>query len=485
MEIINVLLVEDEEYDVRRIENTLHPFSDRICIRNILSTGEDTLAALNQEPEKYDVIILDYQISGSLHGKELVLKIKAIDDTLQVIIITKMTLNQTDLSLANEMLESGAFWFGTKNPSDIEDFIYHPTDFILAITNAVEKRKLEQANKRILRKNEASNRLLQNNIHFLMKKWSILGNSEETKLLLDIIQRYASAEANLLITGESGTGKELVARNIHYLSERRYENFITVNCSAIPTELMESELFGYEKGSFTDARHEKIGLFEQAHMGTLFLDEVGDLPLGLQAKLLRVLETGEIDKIGRKKSYSVNVRVLSATNKDLQQMITEKQFREDLFYRLNILNINISPLRKRKTDILFLLGHYMEKYSGEFHTNIPLINEEGRQCLIEYSWPGNVRHLKNFVQRILLMNLKEAGRDSIRQCIEIWDHDQRPDLFTKAPQIVKPLWQAEFEFRKNYCEYVRTNSKNDAEAAVKLGMARSNFHRLLKELGLK
>ncbi len=483
---INILVVEDEEFDVKRIRETLQPFEETMCIREIVSSGKDTLKLIKNNKHLFDVIILDYQISGGLHGEELIEEIKKIDNTLQVIVITKMTINQTDLEFATQLIESGASWFGTKNPTDI-DYIYQPTDFVLAIKNAYDKRKLE-IEKELLRKEHTSSRSkLESNIQEMINRYTLIGESAGMRAIKNSIENYATTDANVLIFGESGTGKELAARNIHYLSQRKFENFVTVNCSAIPNELIESELFGYEKGAFTDAKGEKAGLFEQANGGTIFLDEVSELPLLAQAKLLRVLENGEIDKIGRKKRYEVNVRVIAASNKNLEALMRERQFREDLFYRLNILNIQLPPLRERKDDIMLLLKNFMEKSSDEFHVFIPEINDEGIKFLSGFHWPGNVRQLKNVVQRLVLMGTGAIGLDEVEAALGIKNQATFGGYITPvySKEEMPHLREAELEFRKRFVQFVRKNSRNDSEAARKLGIARSNFHRLCKELGLK
>jgi two-component system, NtrC family, response regulator AtoC len=483
---INILVVEDEAFDVNRIQLTLKPFQEIMCIKEIVSSGKDTLKLIKDNKHLFDVIILDYQISGGLHGEELIEEIKKIDNTIQVIVITKMTINQTDLQFATQLIESGASWFGTKNPTDI-DYIYQPTDFILAIKNAYEKRKLE-IEKEILRKEHTNSQSkLQSNIEKILNRYNLIGESYAMKAIKHSIETYAKTDANVLIFGESGTGKELVARNIHYISQRKFENFIAVNCSAIPNDLIESELFGYEKGAFTDAKEEKAGLFEQANNGTIFLDEVSELPLIAQAKLLRVLENGEIEKIGRKKNYSVNVRVIAATNKNIEVLMKEKRFREDLYYRMNILNIRIAPLRERKDDIPKLLFNFIDKTCNEFHIYPPKISEEALKFITDFEWPGNIRQLKNVVQRLILMNSTIIGIDEVETSLGINNQSAfggyTLPIYSKEDLPI--LKEAELEFRKRFVQFVRNNSRTDSDAANKLGIARSNFHRLCKELGLK
>lgn len=477
---INLLLIEDEEFDVRRIKATLNPFRERIVIADIVSTGEDAISALEQG-SNFDVAILDYQISGGLYGERLIKRLKQIDPSLQIIVITKMTINQTDLHFANQMLASGAYWFGTKYPSDIEDFIYQPTDFILTIMNAAEKRQLEQ-------ERVASDRRLERKIARIVQERPMLGDSPAIVRVREHISKFATTHANVMVSGESGTGKELIARNIHYQSPRRIENFVTVNCAAIPDELIESELFGFVKGAFTGAKEDKLGLFEQANHGTIFLDEISELPFQAQAKLLRVLETGEVDKIGRKKSHKVDVRVISATNKDIKELMEHNHFREDLYYRLNILSIQAPPLRERVQDIRLLVEYFVGYFCRDLSITIPSISDDAWSILEGYHWPGNVRQLKNVVQRMVILSSNDRiNKEVVGLALEVQGQDAVNALIKPVfnAEKILPLKEVEQSFRRQYFEFVRQHSKTDTEAAGKLGLAPPNFHRMCKELGLK
>ncbi|MDP3581630.1 MAG: sigma 54-interacting transcriptional regulator, partial [Ignavibacteria bacterium] len=289
---INILLVEDEDFDVRRVKNTISFYDTRIKIAEVVSNGMAALDLIRSNHDKYDVVIMDYQISGGLKGEELITRIKDIDPFIQIIVITKMTINITNYDFANNLLKAGAFWFCTKYPGNIEEYIYQPTDFILSIFNANEKKRLEKHRTR-------SDKKLSQSIENMLEAKRIIGESKPMIQLKESIERYSKSDVNILVYGASGTGKELVAWNIHLKSKRKYESFVPINCGSIPSELIESELFGYEKGAFTGANTNKSGLFEIAHNGTLFLDEVAELPLHAQVKLLRVLQEGEIEKIGR------------------------------------------------------------------------------------------------------------------------------------------------------------------------------------------
>jgi len=268
---IRILLIEDEEFDARRVKNTITYFQDKIQIVSIVSNGDAALKLLKDSPEDYDVIVMDYQIAGTLHGVELIKKIKELEDTIQIIVITKLTIDLTDLNFARALMDAGAFWYCTKYPNDIEEYIYQPTDFIMSIFNAFERKKLEEQRNK-------SNKKLNTKIEQILQSKQIISNSAEMEKVKYDIERLTTNEATVLITGPSGTGKELVAYNIHYKSKRKYENFVPINCGSLPNDLIESELFGYEKGSFTGAANQKEGLFQIADKGTLFLDEIAELP---------------------------------------------------------------------------------------------------------------------------------------------------------------------------------------------------------------
>jgi len=479
-DVIRLLIIEDEDFDVKRIQKTLEPLSGKIEVMDIVSNGKKALQTINESPPSFDVIIMDYQISGGVQGEELIREIKKIDETLQIVVITKMTVNQTDLHFANELLESGASWYGTKYPVDITDYIYQPTDFVLSIMNAFEKKQLAQ-------ERNQSRRKLDRNIRSILEQNPLVGDSRAMQEIKQQIENYAPSETNVLVTGESGTGKELVAMHLHYHSRRKYENLITVNCAAIPSELIESELFGFEKGSFTGAQSQKPGLFEQADGGTIFLDEVTELPMSAQAKLLRVLEVGEIDKIGRKQKYNVDVRVVAATNRDLDEVMDKNEFREDLYYRLNILQIEVPPLAERGGDIPQLLQHFLRYYSQDLSIPPPSITRDALALLENYQWPGNVRQVKNIVQRLLHIRVKEITEDLVQQSISRERKADPGDVISQSLKGAKiiPLREMESTFRKQYFQYVRERSNTDAEAAEKLGLAPSNFYRMCKEVGLK
>jgi len=479
---IQVLLIEDEEFDVRRVRSTLKPFEHQIEIRDVVSNGDSALELLEHHKEQYDIVIMDLQIAGGIMGELLIRAIKRIAPSHQIIVITKMTVNITDFDFANRLLQAGAFWYCTKYPSDIENYIYQPTDFILSIFNAYQRKKLEREKSR-------SEKKLLRNVEEMLSRAKILGVSEQIQKIRAQIKQLAVTDATVLISGASGTGKELVAVNIHYESKRKLENFVPINCGSIPDELIESELFGYEKGAFTGANANKRGLFEQANHGTVFLDEVAELPLTAQVKLLRVIQDGEIEKIGRiGEKVKVDVRIIAATNKVLQQEISAGRFREDLFYRLHVVPLELSPLKDRPDDILVLWEHFMRQMSIDMMKSTPVTEDAAFDVLKRYDWPGNVRELENVVQRMLLREEKIVTPKIIEEVLflrSLTPHTEQDAIFFQDSENASSLREMENIFRKKYFEFIRKHSSSDAEAARKLGLAPPNFHRMCKELGLK
>jgi two-component system, NtrC family, response regulator AtoC len=479
---INILLIEDEDYDVRRVMNTLKPFEDIMKVIDTVSNGKAALELLQNKRGQYHVAVMDYQIAGGIMGEALIQKIKEIDKSIQIIVITKMTINITDYNFANKLIKSGAFWYCTKYPGDIEDYIYQPTDFILSIFNAHEKCMLERERFRSYQK-------LHRNVEDILIQKKIVGESLLMSELKEEIKKFAHSNVNTLIRGSSGTGKELVAYNIHFSSNRKYENFIIINCGSLPSQLVESELFGYEKGAFTGADKKKLGLFEIANHGTIFLDEITELPLQAQVKLLRVIQDGEIEKIGRTEKFKVDVRIIAATNKNIEEEVKEKRFREDLYYRLNVLPIYVPDLKRRTSDIPLLIDYFLSNISIDMGKDKPEIPEETMKIFLNYEWPGNVRELKNVVQRMLFTaEASITTRQAIR-ALGILE-DLKPvnefgfgDVFN-AENIIS-LKDMEKILRERYFKFVRLNSNSDTDAANKLGLAPPNYYRMAKELGLK
>lgn len=324
------------------------------------------------DKEIFDLVITDLKMPD-IDGFQIVKKTKELSPDSIVLVITAYGTTES----AIEAMKLGAY-----------DYIQKPfknDEIRLVVKNALERHQLKK-----------ENNLLKNELEKKCSIKNIIGVSPAMKNMFTAIPKIAQSDANVLITGESGSGKELVAKAIYQNSLRKDNPYIAINCAAIPEGLLESELFGYMKGSFTGAATNKQGLFEQADKGTLFLDEIGDMPLTLQAKLLRVLEDGSFRRIGGMSDINVNVRILAATNKDLFKVINSGQFREDLYYRLNVLSIKIPPLRERKEDIPLLIDHFLHKCNGSHLKVAPLTMER----LVNYPWKGNVRELENIIQRL-------------------------------------------------------------------------------------
>ena len=477
---IKLLVIEDEEFDIKRIKRTIEAFEEKIKVIDVVNNGEEAIRLVSEKKGLYDVVIMDFQISGRIRGEVLIKKLKSISPTIQIIVVTKMTIHISDFGFAKSLLDAGALWYCTKYPADIEDYIYQPTDFILNIFNAYEKKQLELKNIKTKKK------FIQKINDILVEK-EIIGSSEYIKNIKKQIEIYSQNNSTVLITGESGTGKELVAFNIHYRSGRKFEKFLSINCASLPETLLESELFGYEKGSFTGATESKKGIFESANNGTVFLDEIGELSLPAQAKLLRVLEYNEIDKIGKREKIKINVRVICATNKNLEEEVKKGKFRKDLFYRINVLFIKLKPLRERKEDIPELFDFFLKKYANEFGIESPTISDSVYKLLLEYDWPGNIRQLQNVVQRLLL-NYRGNVIKEDNLLVALGDNRLTYDnifTFDNQDREIKPLKYVEKEFRKKYFLFVRKNTKSDAEAARLLGLAPPNYYRMCKELGIK
>lgn len=480
--VIRVLLIEDEEFDVRRVLNTLRPFATQIAVRDVVADGQSALALLREHREAYDIVIMDFQIAGGLMGEQLIREIKKIEPSVQIIVVTKMTINIMDFEFASRLLQAGAFWYCTKYPGDIEDQIYQPTDFILSIFNAYQKQQLEREQTR-------SKKKLARTVESALEQKALIGSSAAIEDVRRQVRKCAESGANVMITGPSGTGKEFVAHNVHYQSSRKFESFVPINCGSIPADLVESELFGYEKGAFTGANARKLGLFEVAHHGTIFLDEIAELPHPAQVTLLRVLQDGEIEKIGRTGKIKVDVRIIAATNKDLGKEVEARRFREDLFYRLNVLPISVPALRERRGDIPEFIRFFLRQISEEIDRQVPDLEPAAEHLLATYDWPGNVRELKNVVQRILFETAQTITVAHVEAALGrhpaggTTERDFVIDL--RAGGTFLPWRQMERTMREKYFRYVRAHSSSDADAAKKLGLAPPNYHRMCKELKLK
>lgn len=304
--------------------------------------------------------------------------------------------------------------------------------------------------------------------------YGIVGESKSMKIVYNLILKSSKTDAPVLITGESGTGKELVARAIHYLSKRNHFPFLPVNCSAIPETLIESELFGYAKGAFTDAKNRRLGLFQSANGGTIFLDEISEISSQVQVKLLRVLQDGEVYMIGTRKAQRVDVRVISATNKDLSNLVENGFFRRDLFFRLNVIKIDMPPLRERGDDILLLIKHFSTKFAKEMGKEPPFFSEKVIEAFKSYSWPGNIRELENVLKMMIIMSEKKI--------IDV--SDLPANLKSSKVYQSYPLQTLE-EFEARYIKYVLNHTKgNKSKAASILGLDRKTLRIKIKKYGI-
>ena len=369
-----VLVVDDEE-NIRLVLRTLlkkHGYR--------VDTAESAEAALAQlESFDPDFVLADVRMNG-MTGLELSSELKARSSLATVILMSAYG----SVDLAIEAMKAGAY-----------DYISKPfkqDEVLLALAKAEERESLRR-----------ENRALKQAIRKEQTFHGILGKSDAIEKVFATIEKVADYKTTILIQGESGTGKELVARALHEGSSRKDKPFVPLNCGAIPETLLESELFGHKKGAFTDAYADKKGLFAEANQGTLFLDEIGELPLSLQVKLLRVLQEGRIRPLGATRDHEVDVRVIAATVRDLRREVQENRFREDLYYRLNVLQLNVPPLRDRRDDIALLVEHFIERNNGRLGTKIRDVEARARKLLFNYPWPGNVRELENTVERAVVL----------------------------------------------------------------------------------
>src|SRR4030066_1050000 len=389
------ILVADDEQSMREfLDIMLKKEGYKV---SLASNGEEVGKLV--ENDLFDLVLLDIRMP-KLDGIAALKKIKASSPETIVIMITAYASADT----AIKAMKEGAYDYITK-PFKVDEIK-------LIIKNALEKKNLQK-----------ENLLLKQVVRDRYRFGSIIGQSPKMLNLYDLLEKIAPTKTNILITGESGTGKELVAKAIHYNSPRKEKPFVTLNGGAIPETLIESELFGHMKGAFTDAVVTKKGLFEVADEGTIFLDEISELPLIMQVKLLRVLQDREFKRVGGTEDIRVDVRILSATNKDLEGAVREKQFREDLFYRLNVIQIRIPSLRERKEDIPLLTSHFLKRYSEELGKQISQISSEALRVLVQYDYPGNVRELQNIIERAMAL---ETSQELTAQNLSSYIEEQLP-----------------------------------------------------------
>ena len=347
------------------------------------------------------------------------------------------------------------------------DYIEKPLDLnrvLVAVRNALENNSIIRENKTLKRKIKTQN------------SSTIIGKSNAIKSILEIIEKVAPTDARVLITGANGSGKELVAKQLHEKSERNKAEFVEVNCAAIPSELIESELFGHEKGAFTGASERRIGRFESANNGTLFLDEIGEIDASTQVKLLRFLESKAIERLGSSKTLELNVRLVCATNRNLLKMVNSGDFREDLYYRLNVITIELPPLRERGDDLSLLLNYFLDEYSAENGFECPKFTKEAQEILENYDWPGNIRELRNFCENMVVLN---RGKEINHYDLDPRFTSTKSSTKSKADLATNNLSMEENEKRllRNALHEARGNRTKAAEL---MGISRRTLHRKLE-----
>lgn len=420
---------------------------------DVLTAGNGIVAQNIFNNTPVDLVISDLKMAP-ITGIELLKELKKIDLSVEVIMITAFGTVESAVSAMKE----GASDYITKP--------FNSDELLMRVRSSLEKRRLK---KRLL---QLEDELKSSSIFFGM-----VGKSKELERLFDIISRVALSDSTVFITGESGTGKELVSHAIHELSNRKRRQLVAVNCAAIPETLLESELFGYERGAFTGAHNSKKGLFEEADGSTIFLDEIESAPLSIQAKLLRVLESGEIHKLGSTKNGKVDVRVITATNKNLQEEVKKGNFRDDLLYRLQVVVINVPPLRQRSEDIPLLVQHFLNHYRLKLNKNINGISPEAMEILMKYDYPGNVRELKNIIEQAIVVSRESVItlNDLPGSCKNVTN--------SLADSTFNNLTLSEIE-KRVIINKLKNRGNNLNMVARELGISRTTLWRKMKELGL-
>jgi len=424
----------------------------------IFSNSESMFKKLSAKP---DIILLDIMLPG-IDGIETLKKIKQIDEHLPVIMLSA----QGRIDVAVDSIKYGAY-----------DYFSKPID----------QQKLELSLKNAIRNYDLVKEI-QNLKENVKKEYSfdnIISADGKMQDVFKLVSKVLDNDITVLIYGESGTGKELIARAIHYNGRRKDKPFVVVNCASIPRELLESELFGHEKGSFTGAHQRKLGKFELAKDGTIFLDEVGELEMLLQAKLLRVIQEKEFERVGGNELIKTNVRIISATNRELKQAVEQKQFREDLFYRLNSFPISIPPIRQRRADILVLTEYFLEEFNKKLQKNVKGFSKKALKLIYEYDWPGNVREMENTIERCMIISEKDQlDLDDLPQHIRAADTsvtaDQQSVMFTDDNII--PFEKIK---EKSIRHALKVTGGNIVEAARKLQLGRATIYRLMEKYGIE
>ncbi len=439
-----IYVVEDNEWYNKLLVHNLSLNPDFV-VESFLN-GKELVAALTKKP---DVVTLDYRLPDT-DGESLLKKIKDYDANIEVIIISE----QEEIETAVDLLKAGAYDYIVKS-KDIKDRLINTVNHIKK--NAKLKNQLVSLQKEVQGK-------------YAFGK-SIIGNSAALKKVFELIAKATETNISVTITGETGTGKEVVSKAIHYNSPRKDKPFVAVNMAALPAELIESELFGHERGAFTGADTRRKGKFEEAGGGTLFLDEIGEMDMNFQAKLLRVLQEKEVTRVGGNEVIKVNCRIIVATNRNLQEEVKNGKFREDLYYRLFGLPIHLPPLRERDNDTLLLAKFFIDAFCKENSMEPKSIDESARKKLLSYNWPGNIRELKSVVELATVMS---SGKEITANDISLSANDALPNVLTDE------MTMREYEIRivNHYMQKCNNNTKLVAD---KLGIGQTTVYRLLKE----
>ncbi len=446
-----VLVVDDDKDMCRLLETALGQKGFEISTRQSAAEAFEHLDA-----EDYDVVVTDLNMKG-MTGLQLCERVVQNRPDVPVVVITAFG----SLETAVAAIRAGAYDFITK-PFEVEALE-------LTLTRAVQHRVLREEVRRLRR--VVSEKQL----------GELLGQSTAMRKVYDLISRVAESDATVLITGESGTGKEVVARALHQKSRRREGPFVAINCAAMPEALLESELFGHARGAFTDAKQSQQGLFVQASGGTLFLDEIGDMPLGLQPKLLRALEERKVRPVGAPAEVAFDVRVVAATNHDLESAVDEKRFREDLFYRINVIHITLPPLRARGNDILLLAQHFIETFASVSGKKVTGLSTAAAEKLLAYHWPGNVREVKNCIERaVALTQVEQIAVEDLPEKIR----DYRQSHVIVASDDASDLVTMEEVERRYILRVLQAVAGNKTLAAQILGFDRKTLYRKLERYGV-
>ena len=449
-----ILVVDDEELIRWSLEQNLTGDGYEVLTA---ASGEEALKIVREEMP--DLVFLDLQLPG-IGGMEVLQKIKEISTDIIVIIITALGI----VEMVVKAMKLGAFDYINK-PFNLDE-----VSFI--VEKATETGRLRHEVATLRAESEK------------FKLVNIIGSDPKIKEVMTMVDKVVKSDSTtVLITGESGTGKELVAKSIHNKSARAKGPFMTVNCAALPDTLLESELMGHERGAFTDAKTMRKGLFELANGGTLFLDEIGDMPLGMQAKILRVLEDKIVRRLGGGKDISVDVRIVSATNKDLLSAIDDGTFRSDLYYRLQVIPIKLAPLRERRGDIIPLTMHYIEQFNKEFHKNVEGISKVAEKFLVEYSWPGNVRELKNIIERAIILEDEDTllVEHLPLEIVTMGSEPKKEGFKFDLPPEGISMEKVEMEMMQQALDMV---GGNQSKAAKKLDLGIDAFRYRMKKFGL-